>query len=122
MSRILRRTPRVPRRCRSSTFTSTSSRSRQFKPHARELIKRGRRDYDEVVKYTSSPKEFLKFLDAADIERAGLINYVSPDVIGFTPDVNDWIAKYCAAEPRACSLSVRCIRSMFPIRARKSNA
>jgi predicted TIM-barrel fold metal-dependent hydrolase len=66
---------------------------------AHELIKRGRRDYDDVVKYSESPSEFLKFLDAADIERAGLINYVSPDVIGFTPAVNDWIARYCSAEP-----------------------
>jgi uncharacterized protein len=72
----------------------------KFEPHALELVKRGRRDYDEVVKYSESPKEFLKFLDAADIERAGLINYVSPDVIGFMPDVNDWIARYCSAEPR----------------------
>jgi predicted TIM-barrel fold metal-dependent hydrolase len=72
----------------------------KFDPHALELVKRGRRDYDDVVKYSASPKEFLKFLDAADIERAGLINYVSPDVIGFMPDVNDWIARYCSAEPR----------------------
>jgi predicted TIM-barrel fold metal-dependent hydrolase len=71
-----------------------------FDPHARELIQRGRRDYDDVVKYTSSPAEFLKFLDSADIERAGLINYVSPDVIGFPPEVNDWIARYCSADPR----------------------
>lgn len=71
----------------------------QFKESARNLMNR-RGDYGDVVKYTSSASEFLKFLDAADIERAGLINYVSPDVIGFTPDVNDWIARYCAAEPR----------------------
>jgi uncharacterized protein len=71
-----------------------------FDSHARELIQRGRRDYDEVVKYTSSSADFLKFLDSADIERAGLINYVSPDVIGFPPEVNDWIARYCAADPQ----------------------
>ncbi|MGH9703217.1 MAG: amidohydrolase family protein, partial [Candidatus Acidiferrales bacterium] len=71
-----------------------------FKPHAHELIKRGRRDYDEVVKYSASAGDFLKFLDAAEIERAGLINYVSPDVIGFPPEVNDWIARYCSADPR----------------------
>ena len=70
-----------------------------FKPHARELM-RNRRDFAEVEKYTSSPAEFLKFLDAAGIERAGLINYVSPDVIGFTGEVNDWIARYCSADPK----------------------
>jgi uncharacterized protein len=71
-----------------------------FKPEARELIKKGRHDYDDVLKYTSSPRDFLKFLDAAEIERAGLINYVSPDVIGFPPEVNDWIARYCSADPK----------------------
>jgi len=71
----------------------------QFRPQAMDLM-RHRPDDADVVKYTTSPKEFLKFLDAAEIERAGLINYVSPDVIGFTPDVNDWIARYCSAEPR----------------------
>lgn len=71
-----------------------------FKPHAHDLIKRGRKDYADVEKYSGSPREFLKFMDEAEIERAGLINYVSPDVIGFPPEVNDWIAKYCSAEPK----------------------
>ncbi len=70
-----------------------------FKPHALELIKRGRKDYADVEKYSSDPKAFLRFLDALGIERAGLINYVSPEVIGFTPEVNDWIAKYCSIAP-----------------------
>jgi predicted TIM-barrel fold metal-dependent hydrolase len=71
-----------------------------FKPHAHELIKKGRKDYEDVQKYSASPAEFLKFLDEAGVERAGLINYVSPDVIGFPPEVNDWIARYCSADPR----------------------
>ncbi len=70
-----------------------------FKPHALELIKRGRRDYHQVEKFSADPRAFLKFLDEVGIERAGLINYVSPDVIGFTPEVNDWIARYCSAAP-----------------------
>ena len=70
-----------------------------FQPSAQKLMQ-NRRDYDEVIKYTANPGEFLRFLDAAEIERAGLINYVSPEVIGFTPEVNDWIARYCAADPK----------------------
>jgi predicted TIM-barrel fold metal-dependent hydrolase len=70
-----------------------------FKPHALELIKRGRRDYADVERYSSDPIAFLRFLDDAGIERAGLINYVSPEVIGFGPEVNDWIARYCSAAP-----------------------
>lgn len=71
-----------------------------FKPAALELIKRGRKDYADVEKYSANPAEFLKFLDSLEIERAGLINYVSPDVIGFPPEVNDWIANYCKADPK----------------------
>jgi len=71
-----------------------------FRPEALALIKRGRKDYADVEKYSASPAEFLKFLDSLEIERAGLINYVSPDVIGFPPEVNDWIANYCKADPK----------------------
>jgi uncharacterized protein len=70
-----------------------------FKPEALELIKRGRKDYAEVERYSSDPHAFLKFLDTLGIERAGLINYVSPEVIGFGPEVNDWIANYCSSAP-----------------------
>ncbi len=70
-----------------------------FKPQALDLIKRGRRDYADVEKYSADPAAFLGFLDAAGVERAGLINYVSPEVIGFPPEVNDWIARYCSVAP-----------------------
>jgi uncharacterized protein len=41
-----------------------------------------------------SPDSLLRFLDAEEIERACCINYVSPDVMGFTREVNDWIANF----------------------------
>src|SRR5260370_8726858 len=68
-------------------------------PHALALIKHGRKDYADVERYCSDPKAFLKLLDQLGIERAGLINYVAPDIIGFTPEVNDWSASYCKAAP-----------------------
>jgi len=71
-----------------------------FKPHALELIKRGRTNFDQIERFSKDPRAFLAFLDDCGIERAGLINYVSPDVIGFTAEVNDWIAHYCATDPR----------------------
>ena len=43
-----------------------------------------------------SPESLLRFLDENEIERACCINYVSPDVMGFTRDVNDWIANFTA--------------------------
>ena len=58
-----------------------------FKPQALELVKRGRRDFADVERYSADPKAFLQFLDTLGVERAGLINYVSPEVIGFPPEV-----------------------------------
>lgn len=71
-----------------------------FKPEAQELVRRGRKDFEDAMRFAASPSEFLKFMDGAEIERAGLINYVSPDVIGFTSDVNEWVARYCSVDPR----------------------
>lgn len=70
-----------------------------FKPHALALIQKGRKDYPDVERYSADAKLFLGFLDETGIERAGLINYVSPDIIGFPPEVNDWIAGYCSEDP-----------------------
>lgn len=42
----------------------------------------------------SSPDNLLRFLDAEGVDRACCINYVSPDVMGFTREVNDWIANF----------------------------
>ena len=44
-----------------------------------------------------SPENVLRFFDAEEIERACCINYVSPDVMGFTREVNDWIAGFTHA-------------------------
>jgi hypothetical protein len=70
-----------------------------MKPSALELMKKGRKDYADVERYCANPKAFLTFLDSLGVERAGLINYVAPKIIGFTPEVNDWSAKYCSAAP-----------------------
>ncbi len=42
----------------------------------------------------TSPSHLLRFLDANGVERACCINYVSPDVMGFTREVNDWVADF----------------------------
>jgi uncharacterized protein len=72
---------------------------KMLRPEALAVFRRGRKDWEEVERYCADPKAFLGFLDRLGIERAGLINYVSPDIMGFTPEVNDWIAKYCSTAP-----------------------
>jgi predicted TIM-barrel fold metal-dependent hydrolase len=71
-----------------------------FKPHALELMKKKRPNFDQITEFCSSPKLFLKYLDAAGVDRAVLINYVAPEVIGFTSGVNQFIAHYTKENPR----------------------
>lgn len=71
-----------------------------FNPEARALMQQRRPNWNEIVEFCSSPKAFLKHLDQAGVDRAVLINYVAPEVIGFTAAVNPWIADYCKAEPK----------------------
>ncbi len=42
----------------------------------------------------STPANLLRHLDAEGVDRICCINYVSPEVTGFTPEVNDWILDY----------------------------
>lgn len=68
---------------------------RQMRPGALERISRGRADLDLIRRLFDDPQAFLAFLDEQGIDRAVLINYVSPEVIGFTDEVNAWIGRYC---------------------------
>jgi predicted TIM-barrel fold metal-dependent hydrolase len=71
-----------------------------FRPEALAAMQRKRKNFDQIVEFCRSPKAFLKHLDACGIDRAALINYVAPEVIGFTPAVNDWIANYVKEDPK----------------------
>jgi hypothetical protein len=71
-----------------------------FRPEALAAMKRKRSNFDQIVEFCRSPKTFLKHLDACGIDRAALINYVAPEVIGFTPAVNEWIARYVQEDPK----------------------
>jgi len=71
-----------------------------FKPQALELMKKQRANFDQIAEFCRSPQAFLKYLDAAGVERAVLINYVAPEVIGFTSGVNQFVADYTKENPR----------------------
>jgi uncharacterized protein len=71
-----------------------------FRPEALAAMKRKRANFEQIVEFSRSPKAFLKHMDAVGIERAVLINYVAPEVIGFTPEVNAWIAEYVKEDPK----------------------
>jgi uncharacterized protein len=71
-----------------------------FKPEALALMKKTRKDFDQVAEYCRSPKAFLGYLDRIGVDRAVLINYVAPEVIGFTPAVNEFVARYVKESPK----------------------
>lgn len=66
----------------------------RMKPECRELIRRTQPDFDTILELVNDPAKFVALLDREGIERAGIINYVSPVVMGFTEEVNDWAAAY----------------------------
>jgi hypothetical protein len=64
------------------------------------LIKRKRSNFEEIAEYCRSPVAFLKYLDRCGVDRAALINYVAPEVIGFTSEVNQFVADYSKHDPK----------------------
>jgi len=71
-----------------------------FKSAALEVMKRARGRYDDVLEYCRSPKALLAYMDSIGLDRAVLINYVAPETMGFTREVNAWVADYCKADPK----------------------
>ncbi len=68
-------------------------------PAVARAMESGRADLPRIREFMASPNAFLGYLDECGIERVGVINYVAPDVMGFTAEVNDWCARYCAEAP-----------------------
>jgi len=71
-----------------------------FKPAALAVMKKKRRNFDEIVEFCRSPRKFLTHLDEIGVDRAVLINYVAPELMGFTPEVNAFVAKYVKEDPK----------------------
>ncbi|MFZ1160242.1 MAG: hypothetical protein WAO10_20830, partial [Candidatus Sulfotelmatobacter sp.] len=71
-----------------------------FKPQALELIKKKRPNFEQIAEFCRSPRALLKYLDACGVDRAVLINYVAPEVIGLTNGVNQFVADYVKADPK----------------------
>jgi uncharacterized protein len=66
----------------------------RLKPEARATLEGTQPLYESIRDYIEHPDAFVKLLDEQNIERAALINYVSPDVMGYTGEVNDWVHQY----------------------------
>jgi len=71
----------------------------QVRPEALKVIRGKIGHRRELAGFLKSPRRFVTYLDAIGVDQAWLINYVSPDVIGFTPEANDWVAAYAKEFP-----------------------
>jgi uncharacterized protein len=66
----------------------------QMKPGTRALMAAGRPDLAEIHEAMADPDRLLRLMDREGVERACLINYVAPEVMGFDASANDWVARY----------------------------
>ena len=67
---------------------------------ALDVMSRGRPDFESLSAMMHDPQAVLAKMDAAGIDRIGMINYVAPRLMGFTDEVNRWIADVSRADPR----------------------
>jgi predicted TIM-barrel fold metal-dependent hydrolase len=60
---------------------------------------KGKPNREELEGFSADARKLLARMDADGIERVGLINYVSPDLMGFTAEANPWMVRYASADP-----------------------
>jgi predicted TIM-barrel fold metal-dependent hydrolase len=73
---------------------------RQLKPDVLAVMRRGKEaHWDALAAIMDDPSALLEVMDREGIWRAGLINYPSPDIMGFTNETNDFAARYAGAAP-----------------------
>jgi predicted TIM-barrel fold metal-dependent hydrolase len=66
----------------------------QMRPEVRARMTAGREDLAEVQNALADPSELLRLMDREGVERAALVNYVAPRVMGFDASTNDWVSRY----------------------------
>lgn len=68
----------------------------QLHPRVLATMTRGRTDRAFLERVLASPDELLRLLDDEGVERAALINYVAPEVMGFDESANAWVSRFVA--------------------------
>jgi predicted TIM-barrel fold metal-dependent hydrolase len=72
----------------------------QVKPAVRETMRRGKEQhFDFLMAMMDDPKILLDIMDKSGIWRVGMVNYPSPDLMGFTMETNTFAARYAEAAP-----------------------
>ncbi|HVH11389.1 MAG TPA: amidohydrolase family protein [Gemmatimonadales bacterium] len=73
---------------------------RELKPAVLEVMWRDKHaERDRLIQLMEDPHALLEVMDRAGVWRAGLVNYPSPDVMGFTTATNTFAANYARTDP-----------------------
>jgi predicted TIM-barrel fold metal-dependent hydrolase len=73
---------------------------RQLKPDVLTVMRKGKdAEWDRLAAIMDDPRALLELLDDSGIERAGLVNYPSPDLMGFDETASEFSARYAEAAP-----------------------
>jgi hypothetical protein len=73
---------------------------RQLKPTVAQAMQRGKEEHWAwLMTVMDDPRALLEIMDRSGLWRVGLVNYPSPDVMGFTDETNQFAAEYAAADP-----------------------
>jgi predicted TIM-barrel fold metal-dependent hydrolase len=67
-----------------------------MKDHIRETFSRHWKDPERMRRALAAPEGLLRLMDEEGIERAALINYPAPEVMGFDHSVNEWSGRFAA--------------------------
>ena len=70
-----------------------------LKPAARAAIESTQPDLARLQALSSDPERLIAYMDENSIEWLGMVNYLSPEVIGYTEAANDYSAKFAAHYP-----------------------
>jgi predicted TIM-barrel fold metal-dependent hydrolase len=73
---------------------------RQLKPAVADVMRVGKEaHWERLIALMDDPQALLEVMDASGIWRVALINYPSPDLMGFDDSTNEFSARYAEASP-----------------------
>ena len=73
---------------------------RQLKPGPRATMAVGKAEhFDFLLSLMDDPSLLLQMMDEQRIARVGMVNYPSPDLMGFDDSTNEFAARYAEAAP-----------------------
>lgn len=71
----------------------------QLHSQTRKVMAARRDNYEQLQAMMLDPAAVLAAMDEAGVDRIGMINYVATELMGFTDEVNPWVAAIGAAAP-----------------------